>query len=116
MSSRVLIVDDSQDIREALARLLRFEGFSVHEATDGADAMSQLKKGLVPDLILVDLVMPTMDGPTFCRELRSSPTYRHIPVIIISGLRSAPGDLSDLKYLRKPFDVKSLLYLIGNLN
>lgn len=113
----ILLVEDSHDNREALAEFLRSEGFVVQEAINGADALSQLSKGFTPDLIITDLMMPSMDGRTLIDKLRKSPMFKHIPVIIISALKVLPNDQSRaIARFRKPLNLKSLLKTIRTLD
>ncbi|MBI1873485.1 MAG: response regulator [Acidobacteria bacterium] len=81
----VLIVEDDRDNREACAEYLRFSGFHVEEARDGIEA---LEKGLdlLPDLILMDLAIPDVDGCEVTRRLRRNPKTRHIPIVALTAL------------------------------
>jgi two-component system CheB/CheR fusion protein len=81
----VLVVDDDDDMREGTAALLEQNGYTVAQARHGADALHVLRAGLRPGLMLVDLNMPVMDGPTFCDACRADPALADIPVVIISG-------------------------------
>src|SRR5215212_3624024 len=84
--SRILIVDDLVASREALARLLQREGFEVAGARNGAEALARLKEGGI-DLILLDHMMPEVDGLTFLSGLRRFPKWKNIPVIMFSALK-----------------------------
>lgn len=80
----VLIVDDHDQMRAALARALREAGASVREASDGTEALAQLRK--VPaDIVVLDLVMPGMDGPSFIRELRADERLASQRVLVVTG-------------------------------
>lgn len=83
--SRILIVDDAVDSRQALARLLQKEGHDVAVAFNGADALARIKQK-TPDLILLDQMMPEVDGLTFLAGIRRFPKYKHLRVIMMSGL------------------------------
>jgi two-component system chemotaxis response regulator CheY len=113
-SGVILLVEDFRDNRETLAALLRSEGFVVWEAVDAIDALSQLDRGVIPDLILTDWTMPFMDGRTFCRNLRNDPRYRDVPVIVISAFEVIEDDLSLAAIFRKPVTLKNLLHVIRN--
>lgn len=81
---RILVVDDARHVREPLARLLEAAGQETVTAANGRDAWLTLYEGL-PDLILLDLMMPQMDGITFLRLLRRSDHWSHLPVIVVTG-------------------------------
>ena len=86
----VLVVDDERDIREAVAEVLRDEGFEVHDAPDGAEALRKLRAHR-PDVVLLDLMMPGMNGWEFCAARKSEPDLSRIPVIVISALGRVSG-------------------------
>ena len=80
----ILVVDDHAATREPLARLLRHEGFDTAAAANGAEALAVLKSAR-PDLVLLDLVMPKMDGLKFLEEVGREPSWAHLPVIVVTG-------------------------------
>ena len=104
----VLIVDDCDDERVSLAGVLREDGYEVHEARDGVEAMEQLHAGLRPNVILLDLFMPLKDGWEFRVDQTSDPDLAAIPVIAMSG-RMANRPIDADRFLRKPFPFLSLL-------
>ena len=79
----ILVADDSPAQRELIAGLLKENGFSVATAIDGAEALDKLKS-LAPDLIILDVVMPNLNGYQTCRSIKSDPKTEHIPVILCS--------------------------------
>lgn len=83
-SPLVLVVDDYQDAREMYAEYLTFSGFRVAEATNGIEAVDKALE-LRPDVILMDLSLPGMDGWTATRRLKSDERTRHIPVVALTG-------------------------------
>ena len=83
--NRILVVEDDGDVREALVQLLEFEGYRVTSATNGRDAIDQLRAGAAPNLILLDLMMPVMDGPQFRAAQLGDPGLAAIPVIVLSA-------------------------------
>lgn len=85
MTKRILIVDDERDMQIYLRTLLRKAGYETAVAADGEEALSQAEY-LRPDLITLDLVMPRRSGTTVYEALRTSPTTRDIPVIILTGI------------------------------
>jgi CheY-like chemotaxis protein len=103
----VLVVDDESDIREAVSELLAEEGYSVLRAASGAEALKQLRDHH-PALVLLDLMMPGMNGWEFRAAQKGDPDLSKIPVIVLSALGRAPG-LDANGYLQKPFEVQQLL-------
>src|SRR5690242_11377316 len=88
-SRTVLIIDDEQDIREIFETVLRYDGYDVLSASDGEQAMDLLRQGARPDAILLDLMMPQMDGWQFRVAQRKDPALAAIPVIAVSADRTA---------------------------
>lgn len=110
---RILIVDDEPDLRSVLRFGLEAERFEVIEASDG-EAGLQAACEQLPDLIVLDLMLPRMDGYKVCRALKFDDRYRHIPVIILSA-RSGETDrrlaieLGADAFVTKPYDMKDLV-------
>ena len=96
--SRILVVDDDAPTRESLARLLTAAGHSAVIAFNGRDAWLTLYEG-VPDLILLDLMMPQMDGITFLRLLRHSDHWGRLPVLVVTGFSDDEGLVGEAKQL-----------------
>ena len=90
--TRVLIVDDDAMARETLEALLRREGYTLLFATNGSEVLDRLAQ-LAPDLILLDVMMPGMNGYELCERIKAMPTHRHIPIILLTALDS-PSDLA----------------------
>jgi CheY-like chemotaxis protein len=82
--SLVLVVEDYQDAREMYAAYLQFSGFEVAEAMDGVEAIEKALE-LMPDIILMDLALPRMDGWEATRRLKSDARTRHIPIVALTG-------------------------------
>ncbi len=97
----VLVVEDEPDIRDLMVAILESEGYTVRAAADGAEALAQLQLGNPPCVILLDLMMPVMDGWTFCREKQKFPELAAIPVVVVSAVsniritKSAPSTAFD---------------------
>jgi CheY-like chemotaxis protein len=111
---RILLVEDSEDIRWSLAELLTAEGYSVHEAENGAQALRALEGAPeLPDLILLDLWMPAMDGVSFRARQQADARLAPIPVLLMSASADLPVRARELGvegYLMKPFaDIESIL-------
>ena len=83
-SSLVLVVEDYQDAREMYAAYLQFSGYRVAEATNGLEAIEKTLE-LMPDIILMDLALPKMDGWEATRRLKSDERTRHIPIVALTG-------------------------------
>ena len=83
-SPLVLVVEDYQDAREMYAAYLQFSGYRVAEATNGLEAIEQAK-AVMPDIILMDLALPKMDGWEATRRLKMDETTRHIPIVALTG-------------------------------
>ena len=81
----ILVVDDAALAREAVARLLEFEGFQTVRASNGKEAYATLYSQK-PDLVLLDLMMPELDGITLLRMIRNHPQWETIPIIVLTGL------------------------------
>lgn len=80
----VLVVEDYQDAREMYAAYLQFSGFEVAEASNGIEAVEKTQE-LLPDIVLMDLALPRMDGWEATRRLKSDPLTRHIPIVALTG-------------------------------
>ncbi|MGI5169640.1 response regulator transcription factor [Spirillospora sp. CA-253888] len=110
-ATRILVVDDEPAVRESLARSLEFEGYGVDEAADGLAALDRVAAA-APDLIVLDVLMPRMDGLTACRRLRAQGVTT--PVLMLTardmvGDRVTGLDAGADDYLVKPFELDELL-------
>lgn len=111
----VLVVDDDQDIRESLRDVLEDQGYVVATAANGADALEQLRGGLRPAIVLLDLMMPVMDGWTFRQHQLADPDLAHIPVILVTASGHCENDAVRLAVtgcIRKPVSLTKLLDLV----
>jgi CheY-like chemotaxis protein len=110
-SPAVLIVDDDDDIRETLRVCLEEEGFAVRTARNGLEALALLAEGALPGLILLDLMMPEMNGWEVLEQLRSDTARAAIPVAVMSG--SHRGEVRTATYVvPKPFDLGTMVDLV----
>lgn len=109
----VLLVDDDRDIRDTIEQILEEDGYSVKTAVDGEDALQRLRNdGQLPRLILLDLVMPVMDGREFLAHFAQQRQWQEVPVVIISSGRDAQREATALGaagYLAKPIELDQLL-------
>ena len=110
----ILIVDDDPDLQEALADLLQTRGYRVSRADDGAKALQRLRQSDAPCLILLDLMMPVMDGHEFLAHRNADPVLAGIPVVVISAGRHPQGSVAPgaAEVLYKPFESDDLLRTI----
>ena len=115
ISGVVLVVEDEPDMRQLLAGLLEGDGYPTRTARDGSDALAQLHAGLRPALILLDLVMPGMNGWRFLEERRAVPELADIPVAVVSayGQSVDAAALGAVATLAKPFDLDGLLDIVA---
>jgi CheY-like chemotaxis protein len=108
----LLLVEDDADIREDLADLLVEEGFEVETAADGRAGLEALRRRGGWSLVLLDLMMPVMDGWAFRRAQLNDPALAGIPVLLLSGaadLRSSAATLGAAAAIQKPFQLDALL-------
>ena len=111
--SPVLIVEDDADLREMMAQLLSLEGYRTQTVANGVEALAVLEGGDRPDVILLDLMMPVMDGWEFRRRQVQDPRIADVPVVVLSALDpSRAADLAGAAFLKKPLDFDRLLDLV----
>ncbi|HEY8042281.1 MAG TPA: response regulator [Polyangiaceae bacterium] len=111
----VMVVDDDASVRTMVARALQAKGYEVQEAADGMAASELLgRMSRAPDLLICDVMMPTVDGFSLARLVKSQPALRTVPIIFLTA-RSSPRDvvqgiaLGARHYVQKPFSVVDLL-------
>lgn len=115
-AARILIVEDDDGIRDLVDIVLSSAGYEVLTASDGAAAL-QVVGRVHPDLVLLDMRMPVMDGWEFARQYRAGPAP-HAPIVVLTAARDAAvraAEISANAYLGKPFEVGELLTLVGRL-
>lgn len=118
MKEKILIVDDSVETRALLARFLGASGYAVEEAEDGEGALERVRS-FMPDLILLDIVMPGMDGYQVCERIKSDPEAQNIPVVFLSVRSEAEEKIRGLAvggadYITKPFHRGEVVARIEN--
>ncbi|MFP2907142.1 response regulator [Pyxidicoccus sp. 3LFB2] len=110
----VLVVEDDEDIRAAIAEILEGEGYEVTIAANGSEALEELRQMPRPCLILLDLMMPVMNGHEFLAHIRDTPRMQAVPVLVLTAVSTeAPPGARGL--LRKPFIVEELLDAVQTL-
>ncbi|HAL55715.1 MAG TPA: response regulator [Bacteroidetes bacterium] len=112
MSKTVLVVDDSATVRKFVAASLSLKGFRVITAADGMEALEKMPQEKF-DLVITDLNMPDMDGFEFIKNLRETPEYAGIPIIILSSIvdqeeKDRGLQLGAYSYIEKPFSVEKV--------
>jgi CheY-like chemotaxis protein len=111
----ILLIDDHNDVREALEELLRLDGYTVESASNGREALTKLYGGLRPCVILMDLMMPVMTGYEFRQEQMRDAELSAIPIIVYSGItdvRENARQLAATAYADKPVDPDHLMALV----
>ena len=117
MPKKVLLVDDDEMLRKMTEVLLSKQGFEVTAVENGAKTLQQLKF-MLPDVILMDVMMPDMDGFTVCREIRANPVTARVPIIMLTALDSVENKVKGFEagaddYLAKPFETAELVARIN---
>jgi len=112
MKKKVLVIDDELSIRMLLENFLN-KTYTVVTKNDGMEGLGWLEEGNIPDLIVADIQMPNLDGYDFVKNLRASGYFRHIPIIMLSGIESTSEKIKCLKlgaddYIVKPFNPEEL--------
>jgi CheY-like chemotaxis protein len=113
----ILVVDDEVAIVELLAELLNDEGYQVQATYDGRSALSLLRTGLKPQVVITDIMMPGLDGWGLYHALRSELPLQDVGVVLMSAGRSRPTQLSDPRatFVTKPFSVFDMLDAIEHV-
>ena len=116
---KILIVDDELDALTALKRALESDNYNVVEAVDGLSAIKKIKTEK-PDIVLLDLMMPEIDGFEVCKRLKSDPLYKHVPIIMLTAKGENNDKIEGIEigaddYICKPFDVDELVLRINNI-
>ncbi|MGF1458300.1 MAG: response regulator transcription factor [Leptolyngbyaceae cyanobacterium] len=118
--SMVLVVEDSIPQREMITELLKGNGLTVAAVTDGVEALEQIQAGEHPDLVVLDIVMPRMNGYEVCRRLKADPVTQNVPVILCSSKGEEFDRYWGMKqgadaYIAKPFQPMELLGTVKQL-
>ncbi len=119
MANLILVVDDDEALRETIGAALRKAGLSVRVANDGKQCLEAVAAEQ-PDVIVLDVAMPVMDGFKTLRELRNNPKTNLLPVVMLTGNPGDPGELAEWmgeidRYLAKPCDIARLVSVVKEL-
>ena len=119
-NATIMVVDDSLTVRRVTERNLSKYKVDTMLATDGVDAMEQLAEGKLPDVMLVDIEMPRMNGYELTEQVRDDPHYKDIPIIIITSRsgakhRNRAMELGATLYLTKPYQEQELMEAINSV-
>ncbi len=117
--AHILIIEDDLDVRENIAEVLKFKGFEVSSAMDGAIGLSKLKEKRY-DLVISDIMMPGLDGYQVLKRIKKNPLTSQIPVILLTAKTMVESKIEGLEYgaddyITKPFNAKELLARVTNL-
>ncbi len=118
--SMVLVVEDSVPQREMITELLRGSGLDVTAASDGVEALEHIQSGSPPDLVVLDIVMPRMNGYEVCRRLKADPSTQNVPVVLCSSKGEEFDRYWGMKqgadaYIAKPFQPTELVGTVKQL-
>lgn len=119
MTQRILVVEDSSTELAVMVSTLQAHGYEVATAGDGEQALSMVA-ATPPDLVVLDIILPKINGYTVCRKLKQKPEWKHIPVLMVSSKNQESDVYWGKKqgangYLTKPFDGQDLLISVRNL-
>ncbi|HOE97659.1 MAG TPA: response regulator [Candidatus Sumerlaeota bacterium] len=119
MATKVLLADDEEDVKVVLKMFLESKGYDIVTAYDGLDAIDQARTHK-PDVILLDIMMPLVDGFEVCRKLKGDPETAEIPIIMLSAASHAESvqkglDAGAAEYLIKPFEPEQLVKVLEDV-
>jgi CheY-like chemotaxis protein len=115
LAAQILIVEDDDDLREVVKDLLRDLGYNVATAVNGSDALHYLRTNRPPGLIVLDVMMPVMDGVEFCRRRLRDPALRSIPIFLFTARGQSIANVSAVRVLRKPLVVDEFIDAIRSV-
>lgn len=119
MAKRILVVEDDTSIRELLVELLESEGYAVASAINGLEGLKYLQNEINPDLILIDLMMPVMDGYSFRTEQLKNANWSKIPTVVMSAEANAKEKMKNFNitaFLSKPVELDTILKTVARFS
>jgi DNA-binding response OmpR family regulator len=119
MAAKILIVDDDPDMVELLQLALTEAGYSARAATTGTEALAEAQR-LSPDLVILDLMLPDLNGFSVCERLRRQPGTASVPIVVITGLggrfpQLVTSEMGVNAYVNKPFQTQELVSCVDGL-
>ena len=111
---QILVIDDDEDVLSTVANLLREEGYLVHAVSNAAAGLDILERGVRPSAIILDLMMPVMNGWDFWDRHQQTPAYASIPVIILTATGLRQGSVGTARVLAKPVGMNELLSAVSS--
>lgn len=112
---KVLLADDNESVRKSVGYYLKAKNFEVEFARDGEEALAALET-FKPEIIVLDIKMPKMNGITFIKDMQEKPEYKDIPIIVITAVTNLNADIEvgdkKIKVIQKPFSLEQLLKVI----
>lgn len=119
MQKKIFIVEDEESVRSLLCILLKSKGYAVRAVANGQEALNALA-GEVPDLVLLDIMLPDISGIEVCRRIRSEAPTRHVPVVMLTAMKTPEylklgQEVGADAYLQKPFTPVTLNETIAKL-
>jgi CheY-like chemotaxis protein len=118
---KMLVVDDEPEINVLVARIFEKRGFEVVQCGDGVSALTIIERQGHPDIVLIDLNLPQLDGWEVCRRLKTAPATKHIPVVMMTAAHNNPDDarlglaIGADEYVAKPFQSEVLIHNVERL-
>ena len=113
IAPRIVVIEDDDDLRNVIGLLLRAEGYDVSAFASARDALLAIENGQRADLIVLDLMMPDMNGWEFCEHRAGSPPLARVPVLVVTARRESAGVIGVTDVLLKPFEAADLLAAIA---
>jgi putative two-component system response regulator len=115
----ILVIDDEPSIREVLGSILREEGYHIDFAESGPDGYEKAQE-LIPDIVLLDVMMPGMDGFEVCRKIRNEPLVGQVPIVMLTALGDNESKIKGIEsgaddFIPKPFNIIELVAKVNNI-
>jgi len=115
---KILVVDDEPDVRLSISQVLELSGYTVVQAVNGVDCLDKLQE-TVPDLIVLDIMMPKMNGWDVAAQIKGHPKWKDIPIVFLTAkgddVSIGMGNLAAVDYIVKPFDIMDFMQRIEKI-